>query len=143
MKSKAKESLSNNPITGKLFKDTSSEIIDKSPSADIKKAPIRLMGLYLLLSALLLMSGRISEEIVGIEIFSFFILLGYGIRYKREKPFNWLLKIILILQVVLIVSFIMTQGEFLFYDIFSILIALSLVALFIVNIMLLIKGNKN
>jgi len=140
--SKIKDTISKKDINENLFKDTSSEIKDENPLADIKKPSKKFIIIYLLITIFLLILGPKSDEIIGVQYFSIFILVAYGIRHKKEKPFNWLLKIILILQLVLIFSIFMTQYEYFFSNFFTFLASLSLLGLFIVILTLLFKGNK-
>jgi len=107
-----------------------------------KKTPKNLILFYVLLNILLFSFGQGSDEISGLKFFSVIILIIYFIRHKKEKPFNWLLKIILGLQAILLLSIFMTQSEYLFANFFSFLITLSLLGLFIIILVILFKGNK-
>ena len=82
------------------------------------------------------------DEIIGVQIFSLIILITFFLRLKKEKLVNWFMKIIFVLQLILIFSIFMTQSEYLFANFFSVLITLSLFGIFIINLILLFKGNK-
>jgi uncharacterized Zn finger protein (UPF0148 family) len=140
--SRLKSTISKNPLKESIFDDSSSEIKDNNPTSGIKKSFKKLIIIYLLISIFLLILGQKSDEIIGVQYFSIFILVAYGIRHKKEKPFNWFLKIILILQLILIFSVFMTSYKYFFSSFFSLLAGLSILGLFIVNILLLFKGNK-
>jgi uncharacterized Zn finger protein (UPF0148 family) len=140
--SRLKSTISKNPLNESIFNDSSSEIKDNNPTSGIKKSFKKLIIIYLLISIFLLILGQKSDEIIGVQYFSIFILVAYGIRHKKEKPFNWFLKIILILQLILIFSVFMTSYKYFFSSFFSLLAGLSILGLFIVNILLLFKGNK-
>jgi uncharacterized Zn finger protein (UPF0148 family) len=107
-----------------------------------KKTSKNLILFYVLLNVLLFSFGLSSDDIMGVKFFSVLILIIYFIRHKKEKPFNWLLKIILGLQAILLLSIFMTQSEYLFANFLSFLTTLSLLGLFIVILLLLFKGNK-
>lgn len=92
--------------------------------------------IYVIINALLMYVGSQSEEVLGVLFFSFFILLAVFIRRKKEKPYNWLVKIIMIIQLVLLVALIVENIEYI-----SIL-TLLFIGLLVTNSILLFKGNN-
>jgi len=140
--SELKETITENPFIENTINDSSFEIENERTTDITKKPSKKLIIIYLVISIFLLILGQESDEIIGVQYFSIFILVVYGIRHKKEKPFNWLLKIVLVLQLTLIFSIFMTQSEFFLYNLFSLLAGLSLLGLFIVILLLILKGNK-
>ncbi len=143
--SKIENTISNQTLSKNILNDNDAnpKIKDNKAASSLWKSAKKTIIFYLLLSILLLILQQKSDEITGVQYFSIFILVAYAFRHKKEKPFNWLLKILLTLQLILIFSIFMTQLEFFFYNLFSFLAGLTLLGLFIVNLLLLFKGNKN
>ena len=97
---------------------------------------------YFLLNIPLYILSSGIDEIIGVQIFSLIILITFFLRAKKEKVVNWFMKIIFVLQSILIFSIFMTQSEYLFSNLFSVLLTLSLLALFCITIVLLFKRDK-
>ncbi|AMC11025.1 hypothetical protein Lupro_07090 [Lutibacter profundi] len=146
VKSKIKETVS--PKTQKDNLYTHSEIktddiqIDNNNTINTKKTAKNLILFYVLLNILLFSFGEGSDDIMGVKFFSVIILVIYFIRHQKEKPLNWLLKIFIGLQAILLFSIFITQSQYLFVNFISFLTTLSLLGLFIIILLLLFKGNK-
>jgi len=97
---------------------------------------------YFLLNIPLYILNSGFDEIIGVQIFSLIILVTFLLRFNKEMLFNWFMKIIFVLQLVLVFSIFMTQSEYLFTNFFSGLITLSLLGLFIITLILLFKRTK-
>jgi uncharacterized Zn finger protein (UPF0148 family) len=93
--------------------------------------------IYIVINALLVYFGNQLEEIVGVLFFSFFILLIVFIRRKKEKPYNWLVKIILVVQLIFLIALVADRLENIT------VITILLMGLLITNLMLLFNGNKS
>ena len=116
--------------------DSSNETIGKNKSAK------KLMIYYFLLNIPLYFINTGDNEILGILIFSFLIVISYLFNMKKEKPFNIVMKIILALQIVLMLASVMINLEYFFSSISTIIGIVTCIALIYVNVLLLIKGNK-
>lgn len=101
-----------------------------------------LFPIYIFLNIPLFYLNNGYEEISGILIFSAIVLIGYYVRRNKEKPFNILIKIVLVLQLVLVFSTIMMNLEHFFINFYSLLWATILILFLISILLLLVKGNK-
>lgn len=98
--------------------------------------------IYIVVNILFVLFNAGSEEITGILIFSVIIVLIYFIRRKKDKPFNIVLKILLILQSILAFSTIMAGLEYVTSSTYSLIVFACLALLIIVDIKLILNGNK-
>jgi len=146
VKSKIKETILPKTPKENLFTHSETKTddiqIDNNNTINTNKTSKNLILFYVLLNILLFSFGQSSDDIMGVKFFSVIILVTYFIRHKKEKPFNWLVKIILGLQAILLLSIFISSAEYLFVNFFSFLTTLSLLGLFIVILLLLFKGNK-
>ena len=142
VKSKTKEMVLQKPPKENLATNNDPQIKKEKSDIKTKKDTKNLIVFYVLLNILLFSFGQGSDDIMGVKFFSVVILIIYFIRHKKDKPFNWLLKIILGLQLILVFSIFMSQSEYLFTNFISFLTTLSLIGLFIVILLLIFKGNK-
>ena len=92
--------------------------------------------IYVLLNGILIYKGYRSGEVIGVVFFSLLILLVVFWRRDKPKPYNWLVKIIQLLQMVFLVALIAERIEY------PNVITLLMAALFLVNLRLVFKGNK-
>ncbi|MBP9600262.1 MAG: zinc ribbon domain-containing protein [Lutibacter sp.] len=92
--------------------------------------------IYIIMNALLLILGSKSEEVVGVLIFSVIILAIVFFRRKKEKPYNWLVKIILVVQLIFLVALIAESIEYISF------FTLVFMGLLLANLALLFKGNN-
>ena len=113
------------------------------PSTQNNTKPIESQGgvniwtwIYLALSLFLMYVGYRSDEVIGVMLFTIVILLFVFLRRNKPKPYNWVVKIILILQAVVLLAFVIEGIEY-----FSI-ITLLMIVLFLINLRLIFKGNK-
>lgn len=113
------------------------------PSTQNNTKPIESQGgvniwtwIYLALSLFLMYVGYRSDEVIGVMLFTIVILLFVFLRRNKSKPYNWVVKIILILQAVVLLAFVIEGIEY-----FSI-ITLLMIVLFLINLRLIFKGNK-
>jgi len=97
---------------------------------------------YIAFSILVFFLGKENDLAIGNNIFSFIILLIYFIRNKKEKPINWLAIIILVLQSLLLISFLMEMSQVLFVNTISSIATLSLLGMLMSTIYLIFAGNK-
>lgn len=142
VKSKTKEMVLQKPPKENLATNNSPQIKKEKSDIKTKKDAKNLIVFYILLNILLFSFGQGSDDIMGVKLFSAIILVIYFIRHKKDKPFNWLLKIILGLQLILVFSIFMSQSEYLFTNFISFSTTLALLGLFIVILLLMFKGNK-
>lgn len=92
--------------------------------------------IYVVINTLLIYIGNQSDEVLGVLFFSFIILLIVFIRRKKEKPYNWLVKIFLIIQLVFLIALVVERLEYITF------ITLCLIGLLVTNFILLFKGNN-
>lgn len=94
---------------------------------------------YLLLSLVLGYFGHMNPEIQLVLLFSVFTLVMVFVQKDKPKPYNWIVKLLLLLQMGVLVIF-----EIRMYNI-GLLNAVSILVfmLFFVNFIQLFKGNKN
>lgn len=95
---------------------------------------------YIIINILLILFNSGSDETSGILIFSVIVGVIYIFRRKKEKPFNIIAKIVLVLQAILAFSYIMQLFEFI--SVVTIIIVICLLLLIVVDIKLIISGNK-
>ncbi|WP_111706595.1 zinc ribbon domain-containing protein [Lutibacter citreus] len=100
------------------------------------------MLFYIVVNVLLVLFNSGSNEITGILIFSAIVGAIYFFRKKKEKPFNIIAKIVLVLQAILAFSYLMQLIEFIGSDVFYLIVIVCLVLLIIINVKLIISGNK-
>ena len=93
--------------------------------------------IYLAINAILIFMGYRNDDVIGVMLFTVVILLLVYMRRNKPKPYNWLVKTILILQAVVLLAFIVERIEYLN------IIALLMIVLFFVNMRLIFKGNKS
>jgi L-cystine uptake protein TcyP (sodium:dicarboxylate symporter family) len=92
--------------------------------------------IYAAVNAFLIFLGYRNDDVIGVVLFTIAILLLVYMRRNKPKPYNWLVKIILILQALVLLAFVVVRIEY-----FNI-IALLMIVVFFVNIRLIFKGNK-
>lgn len=92
--------------------------------------------IYIIINALLMILGSQSDKVMGVLIFSVLILAIVFFRRKKEKPYNWLVKIILVVQLILLFALIAESIEYI--SIFT----LVFMGLLLANLALLFKGNN-
>ena len=92
--------------------------------------------IYLILNGLLVYLGHQSDQVIGVLIFSVLILGIVFFRRKTEKPYNWLVKILLIIQLVFLVALVAEGIEYISY------IIVLFIGLLITDFILLFKGNN-
>ena len=143
VKSKVKETIIQEvPKTKqKLKDDTGSQTLDKNTKTT-KKGNKKWVILYFVFSFSLLYLFNEEDEIIGLAFFSIIVLITYFVRKKKEKPFNIFLKIILSLQVLLSISILMMNLEYMSSNGYSVLAVLLNTLLIFTIIMLFFKGNK-
>lgn len=92
--------------------------------------------IYLIINALLVYLGYKIDTILGALLFSVIVLLFVFLRRSKPNPYNWLVKIILVLQIAYLVL-VVPEG-ILYLGINTLL----LTGVFITDFVLLFKGNK-
>ena len=101
-----------------------------------------LLGFYILLNLPFYALSDGNEEMIGFLIYSIIITILISLRIKKENTFNWVLKVLIGLQLLFIISILISQIEFLFDDLLSSTGTILFFLLGIVLLMMLIKGNK-
>ena len=134
-KNKFKASKSTQPIAETFKPKKTFDYEEKQSDAAISKIDIW-TWIYIVINAILLYLGNALDEVIGIMLFSVIIILTVLLRRKKPKPYNWLVKIILVLQAVFLIALLADRIEFLGT------ITLLMAALLLVNFRLLFKGNK-
>jgi uncharacterized Zn finger protein (UPF0148 family) len=122
--------------------DTEEEGIERIGQYSI---PNNAIAAYFILNFILLMGNSGSDEIMGIFIYTWIVLLIIFIRRNKEKPFNWLLNIFLTLQSVLVFATGMMSIEYFGGggDSIGAVIQLGLLVLmFITILVMLYQGNR-
>ncbi len=121
---------------------TSAENVTGNQQVAQKEPRKKWLFVYVVVNILFVIFYSGSEEIKGILIFSVLIFFIYSIRKKKAKPFNIFLKILLGLQIILAVSTIMIQLEYIMWSIYSLIVLSCLGLLVFVDIKLIFNGNK-
>ena len=142
--SEYKEKLYKNTVTGLEQSQNVSEVFKPNKKAEsyLEETSSKTGGItiwtwiYLIINALLVYLGYRIETVLGTLLFSVVVLLLVFLRRDKPKPYNWLVKIILLLQLVYLIL-VLPEG-ILYLGINTLL----LIALFITNFILLFKGNK-
>lgn len=92
--------------------------------------------IYLGVNILMVVKYYRSDELMGIAFFSTIILILVFIRKSKQKPYNWLVKIILGIQLISLAALIFERYAY------PDLSLLFLIALLLIDLRLLFKGNK-
>jgi len=92
---------------------------------------------YVGINAFMLYLGYRSDEVIGVMLFSIVILLFVFLRISKPKPYNWLVKILLILQGLLLLAFALEKIER------PNIMVLLMLFMFAINLRLIFKGNKS
>lgn len=95
--------------------------------------------IYLVFNVILAYFGHRIPEVQFTLLLAIFTIIMVWIQKNNPKPYNWLVKILLLLQMAVFVLLEMRWYEFIFQSPTSILIAI----LFFINFIQLFKGNKN
>jgi len=131
-------------LTSKI-KEKPTQNISKEAKVKKYKLAKRLMIYFFLLNIPIYFLNQGNNELLGIlvlsvlEVIDFLIFL---IQKKKEKPFNSVLKIIFTLQILLILSYLIRNFEFIGDSVNSLVAIVILSLLLMVNIVLIAKGNK-
>ncbi len=108
--------------------------------------PNKTIALYFILNLILQAGSSGSDEVMGIFIYTWIVLIIIFLRRKKEKPFNWLLNIIIFLQAILVFSVGMMTLDYIDAggDSLGAIIGLGvLLLLFITILLLLYQGNRS
>ncbi|MCC7520897.1 MAG: hypothetical protein IT220_04620 [Flavobacteriaceae bacterium] len=92
---------------------------------------------YVGINAFMLYLGYRNDEVIGVMLFSIVILLFVFLRISKPKPYNWLVKILLILQGLLLLAFALEKIER------PNIMVLLMLFMFAINLRLIFKGNKS
>ncbi|MCB0472932.1 MAG: zinc ribbon domain-containing protein [Flavobacteriaceae bacterium] len=92
--------------------------------------------IYLAVNILMVVKYNRSDELMGIAFFSVIVLIVVFIRKSKQKPYNWLVKIILGIQLIFLAALIFERSAY------PDLSLLFLIALLLIDLRLLFKGNK-
>jgi cation transport ATPase len=145
LKDQAKSAFENSNNSFKDKEDLSSEFTKKNSTlktqSSIQEAKTNKLGFWTLIylgASILLALAKPSDEKIGLLFFTVIILLFALIRYKKSKPYNLALKIIIVVQMVFTVALLAAFLESGYGNLPMINLALMLFA----QIMLLFKGNN-
>lgn len=94
--------------------------------------------LYLIVSVIIAVRGYLSNEVIGILFCSIIALLLVFARRKKAKPYNWLAKLLIVIQMVVVASILYRHVMGQYFTFTSLIFA----ALLYINFSLLFKGNK-
>lgn len=94
--------------------------------------------LFLIVSVIIAVRGYLYYEVIGILICSFLVLLSVFIRRKKEKPYNWFSKLIIVVQMVIVTSILYRHLMSQYFTLTSLIYAVLLY----IDFSLLFKGNK-
>ena len=101
----------------------------------------KLLGFYVILNILLVLFSAGNEMLAGYMIYSLIIIIVISIRIKKEKTFNWVLKILIVLQILSSISILVLSLDSYSY-LLNTIAALALIGLLVVKVLMLLKGNK-
>ncbi len=111
----------------------------KQPIAHVVAGGVTLWTwLYLIVNVIIAVRGYHSDQVIGIVFCSLIVLSLVFIRRKKAKPYNWLTKLLLVVQMA-IVALIFYRHVM---DQFITFISLLFAALLYIDFTLLFKGNK-
>ncbi len=110
--------------------------------------PNKTIALYFILNLILQAGSSSSDEVMGIFIYTWIVLIIIFLRRNKEKPFNWLLNIIIFLQGILVFSVGMMTLDYIGAagagDSLGAIIGLGVLALLFITILLLLyQGNRS
>lgn len=94
--------------------------------------------LYVIVNVIIAVRGYLSNEVIGILVCSIIVLLLVFTRRKKVKPYNWLSKLLIVVQMVVVASILYRHVMGQFFTFTSLLFA----ALLYIGFSLLFKGNK-
>ena len=137
---KAKENFSK---TSSFNDSSKEEIIEKRKKYLL---PNKTIGLYFILSLILQAGDLVGDEVMGIFIYTWIVLIVIFLRGEKERPFNWLLNIIIFLQAILVFSVGMTRLDYMgaISDSLGVIIELGILTLLFITILLLLyQGNRS
>lgn len=113
--------------------------ITKQPVASEARGGVTIWTwLYLIVNLILAFRGYLSSEVMAIILCSAVVLLSVFFRRKKAKPYHWLAKLLIVVQMVLVASILYRHVMGQFFTLTSLLFA----ALMYIDFSLLFKGNK-
>lgn len=95
--------------------------------------------LYLIVSVIIAVRGYLSNEVIGILFCSVIVLLLVFTRRKKAKPYNWLAKLLIVVQMFVVASILYRHVMGQYFTLTSLIFA----ALLYIDFSLLFKGNKH
>ncbi|MFA5297844.1 MAG: zinc ribbon domain-containing protein [Lutibacter sp.] len=146
--SKAKETLSSyaknkfrttesTQAISEIFKPERTDTNEEKATMSSTKKLNKWTWIYVILNGLLIYLGYQSGEVIGVLLFSVLILSIIFLRRKKENPYNWLVKIILVIQLIFLVALIVERLTYIST------ITLLLIGLLLTDLILLFKGNNS
>lgn len=122
------------------YHDNKSDTIDDyNESNSLKNI---LLGFYVLLNIPLYSMSGGDDQMLGFLFYSLVITIVIALRIKKDNTFNWVLKILIGLQLLFVLSIFISQIDFLFIDLYSSIATILFFLLSIVLITMLVKGNS-
>ena len=135
-KEKAQVSETTEPIS-KVFKSTESQSSKVQQETKTTKNLNKWTWIYLIISAIVAFMGYHAEDVLVVILFSVIVLFLVFLRRKKPKPYNWLVKIILVVQILVLTGSVILRLEY-----FSV-VTLLMISLLITEFILLFKGNNS
>jgi hypothetical protein len=120
---------------------TNEEPVKSKPTRS-KAYKIKLLLIYIILNVVLYLFSYFNEMIVGYMFYSIIIFIVTLIRIGKEKTFNWVLKLLLLLQIIMgLAVILMSSVEYEYEQPVS--TTAILIGLLITKMLMLVKGNKS
>jgi len=102
----------------------------------------KLLGFYIILVIPLYILGQGTEEMIGFSIYSAIIIVVISLRINKTNTFNYIVKLLLLLQFVFILSMVIPQAEYLFINLYSSIATILFAALSLVIFLMVLIGNR-
>jgi hypothetical protein len=131
--------------TGKINNQNENESVFEMESKDFERdssLKSKLLGFYVIFAITLHLLGQGSEQIIGLSIYSIVITVIVGSRFNKADTFNWVVKILLLLQFVFILSILIPQWQALFSNLVSSAATVLFGSMLLVIILMAIIGNR-
>lgn len=102
----------------------------------------KLLGFYIILVIPLYILGQGTEEMIGFSIYSAINIVVISLRINKTNTFNYIVKLLLLLQFVFILSMVIPQADLLFINFYSSLATVLFAALSLVIFLMVLIGNR-
>ncbi|MGB4846341.1 MAG: zinc ribbon domain-containing protein [Saprospiraceae bacterium] len=122
------------PLPGKHFSQPNEQRHDPDKEAGVSFW----IWIYLIFNLVLGYLGYRIVNVMWILAISGFIIIGVWIRKGKLKPYNWLIKILIVGQIIILPELLYPRLQYMVIDAVTILF----VGILILDFLLLFKGNK-